>query len=76
MKAGTITSLLVCMRAGVELAASVAERLRARQGGGSNVRVQLLTPGSCILEGLPAGQREAASNALDALGVEVVTGGA
>lgn len=59
--------------AGVELAASISERLRDRRASG-NVRVQLLTPGAGILEGSPAGQREAAAAALQALGVEVVTG--
>ncbi|PNW71936.1 hypothetical protein CHLRE_16g671000v5 [Chlamydomonas reinhardtii] len=59
--------------AGVELAATVAERLRARGAGGA-VAVKVLTPGSHILEGCPEGQREAASKALADLGVEVLTG--
>ncbi|KAG2435818.1 hypothetical protein HXX76_007013 [Chlamydomonas incerta] len=59
---------------GVELAATVAERLRARGGGGAGVAVKVLTPGSHILEGCPEGQREAASKALADLGVEVLTG--
>eukprot|EP00198_Chlamydomonas_reinhardtii_P002633 XP_001691969.1 type-II NADH dehydrogenase [Chlamydomonas reinhardtii] len=59
--------------AGVELAATVAERLRARGAGGA-VAVKVLTPGSHILEGCPEGQGEAASKALADLGVEVLTG--
>mmetsp|Transcript_18698 Transcript_18698/g.52551 ORF Transcript_18698/g.52551 Transcript_18698/m.52551 type:complete len:565 (+) Transcript_18698:861-2555(+) len=58
---------------GVELAASVSERLRSKPGG-SSVRVQLLTPGQDILEGSPAGQRETAMQALSSLGVEIITG--
>ena len=38
------------------------------------MRVQLLTPGSGILEGSPEGQKETALEALNSLGVEVVTG--
>ncbi|EFJ41470.1 hypothetical protein VOLCADRAFT_107672 [Volvox carteri f. nagariensis] len=60
--------------AGVELAAVVGERLRGRRGGGGAVSVQLLTPGSDILEGSPEGQRAAANKALQDLGVQVVTG--
>ncbi|WIA13328.1 hypothetical protein OEZ85_006911 [Tetradesmus obliquus] len=54
--------------AGVELAAVVGERLRGK------ARVVLLTPGAEILEAAPAGQREAAVQALQSLGVDIMTG--
>jgi NADH:ubiquinone reductase (non-electrogenic) len=67
--------------AGVELATVLAERVRAEAGRSSSrlalvpaPRVQLVTPGADILEGSPAGQREAARRALSSLGVEVMTG--
>jgi len=75
---------------GVELATVLAERVRASSSSSSPSsaaasasaplllvpppRVQLVTPGSDILEGSPAGQREAARRALSSLGVEVLTG--
>lgn len=54
--------------AGVELALAVAERL------GSTGNVRLITPGQQILSDAPAGQREAAQEALSKLGVIVMTG--
>lgn len=54
---------------GVELAATLAELVR-----GKGVTVQLVTPGGDVLEGCPAGQQEAARQALAGLGVQVVTG--
>lgn len=66
--------------AGVELASVLAERLRGRAGfgggsaGGSGCRVTLVTPGSDVLEGSPAGQREAARRVLEQLGVDIMAG--
>ncbi|KXZ54885.1 hypothetical protein GPECTOR_4g957 [Gonium pectorale] len=60
--------------AGVELAAVLAERLRRAGGAPGGVVLRLLTPGSDILEGSPAGQREAARKVLSELGVDVLTG--
>lgn len=55
---------------GVELAATMAERLKD-----SSVAVQLVTPGYDLLEGSPEGQQQAARQALGALGVQLITGG-
>ncbi len=69
--------------AGVELASVLAERLRGRAGygaglgavaGGGGCRVTLVTPGSDVLEGSPAGQREAARRVLEQLGVDIMAG--
>jgi NADH:ubiquinone reductase (non-electrogenic) len=54
--------------AGVELSAVVAERVRGK------ARVLLVTPSAEILDTAPAGQREAATQALRSLGVSIMTG--
>eukprot|EP00775_Hariotina_reticulata_P005705 gene5705-5945_t len=54
--------------AGVELASVVGERLQGK------AQVLLVTPGTDILETAPAGQREAARQALQSCGVTLVTG--
>mmetsp|Transcript_8825 Transcript_8825/g.15280 ORF Transcript_8825/g.15280 Transcript_8825/m.15280 type:complete len:459 (-) Transcript_8825:389-1765(-) len=59
--------------AGVELCAVIAERLRGK-GLAGTVRVSLVTPGQSIMEGSPAGQKQAALDVLTGLSVDVVTG--
>ena len=56
--------------AGVELAAVVAERLKASSSS-SSFRVELVTAANSILNGAPAGQRAAAEAKLAAAGVVV-----
>lgn len=56
--------------AGVELAAVVAERLKASKSS-SSFRVELVTAAKSILDGAPAGQRAAAEAKLAAAGVVV-----